>query len=267
MTGRKLAPPSLRGYFPAVFLWTGGLVSLALARQVISGLLGRGDWDPIQLLLNLPGWIGVLLPFSSYAGGLGAASRVVTRPLLQRALVLALLTYSLLAFVAPICSYEGRKRSSGDVELVYPFGPRTPFGVLAHKKAVIANPPEAYSFRASQPMALPPNRLTYSLHVDVAWAIFAFLSALLGHLVAAATSGLSPPTRKNVGWAVGLGNGGVFYVLMAWGSSWVRGDPSVPGVLGAWPPLLTPLFVLLVFSWLNRSSRPSRSSPGGGEGG
>lgn len=252
----RTSPPEFLG---TVAAWTAGLVALAVVRHGFAGLLEGDWWRWLQALYFLPGWIGLLLPFAAFAGGVAGHSSLSVRDLVWRAASLVAISYLMLAFLAGIASYSEQARWGTDVEAVFPFGPRTPRGLLAHMEAIEADPPDAFSFRASQPLALPPNWLTYLLQSSAAAAAFAMLSALIGFWGAMVTTGLSPPNRRNARWALGLGSGILFFAAVVAGSEWVRSSPENSGLLGAWLPLLVPLTELALLIWVSRA-RPAPSS-------
>jgi hypothetical protein len=198
----------------------------------------------------------MFLPFTAFAGGLAAHAVLTVPSVLKRGLVVAAISYSLLGFASPIALYLDGRRTGVEVDVVYPFGPNTPQGLVANRSAVRNDPPEQYSFRVEDPLSTPPNWLTYLLHSAIAVSVFSVLSALLGQLAAKLTTGLSPPNRRNARWALGLASGIPFFVAETAGGEWVRADLSNSGLVGAWLPLVVPLLGLGVLSLLVRWKRP-----------
>jgi len=250
------------GFFGLTALWTGGLVALAMVNQAAGDILRTGSLHPAELLSQVPAWIGLVLPFAAFAGGLTAAG-LSTSSVVKRAVLLALLSYGLMAYASPRAQYRARASAGVDVAALHPFGPETPEGIRARRSAVEADPPEAFSFRTSRPLERPPNWLTYLLHSSIALAGFAVLSALLGQRARMLTRGLSPPWRRLAHWALGLASGVLFFGVVLGGGEWVRAHPSRSGVLGAWLPLLVPLVALALLEIQRRTRGRSYRGRGG----
>lgn len=250
------------GFFGLTALWTGGLVALAMVNQVAWDILRTGSLHLAELLSQVPAWIGLVLPFVVFAGGLAAAG-LSTSSVAKRAVLLALLSYGLLAYASPMAQYRAWASAGVDVAALHPFGPETPGGIRARRSAVEADPPEVFSFRTSRPLERPPNWLTYLLHSSIALAGFAVLSALLGQRARMLTTGLSPPWRRLAHWALGLASGALFFGVVLGGGEWVRAHPSRSGMLGAWLPLLVPLVTLAVLE-IQRRTRGRRYRGKGG---
>jgi len=244
------------GFTASVTIWVAGPLLLILIHQVASGLLEGGIWRPIEVIFQLPGWIGLLLPFATFAGGLAGHAVLSGRSVLKRAAVIAVVSYLLLAYGSPIAIYRDYASQGADLTASYPFGPMTPRALLAQRSAVEADPLETYSFRINDPLTHPPNWLTYILHSVVVFACFAFLAALLGHRSGTLTTGLSPPNRRNARWALGLASSMAFFLAEAAGGGWVRANPSNSGAVGAWLPLVVPLAVLGILEVLVRKRKP-----------
>ena len=258
MMKEGLATPS---YWRPLLLWTSGLLLLAVANQVLSLVVDGQGVSAVKVLLQVSGWAGLLLPFCAYAGGVGWYP---AHPggLVKRGLAVTALSYLLLAYGAPIARFHDMRRSGTDVSASFPSGPRTPGGLLVLRSRVQAEPPTVFSFRIDQPLEAPPNWLTYLLHSPAALAVYSLFSILLGYRTAGLTTGLSPPNRRNARWAVGLALSVVFFVVEAGGGEWVRADPSRPGILGAWLPMVLPLGFLGVFEVVFR--RVAARSPSSG---
>lgn len=261
----RMAPARDRGFWSTVTVWTGGLWVLAALNQAISLLLEGGGWGLVRVVHLSPGWIGLFLPFTAFAGGLTSEGGLVSGRLVRRGLLVLLFSYALLGFGAPMGSYLDDKSSGADVALLYPTGPGTPLDLLELRSAIEADPPEAYSFRATRPYANPPNWIGYLIFSPMALAFYSVFSILLGSRVAKLTSGLSPPSRLNARWALGLLFGVLFFLAVVGGGEWVRDDPSRSGILAAWVPLVVPVLILgllefvLRFRWgrLRLSDPPS----------
>jgi len=116
-----------------------------------------------------------------------------------------------------------------------------------------ADPPGKFSLHIDRPLEQPPNWLTYRIHSPVVIAGFALLAALMGRGLAGLTTGLSPPRRRIARLGLGLAAALAFFLAHAAGGQWVRADPTNPGVLGAWLPLLVPAAGLAVLEGLGRA--------------
>ncbi|MBT8396750.1 MAG: hypothetical protein KJN92_07280 [Gemmatimonadetes bacterium] len=242
----------MKRFFPRVAVWTGLLVWLALAYLLFTGILNGRSWDGWEIAYLLPGWVGLFLPFAAFAGGVAAYSITSPPALVCRALLLVLISYGLLAYLSPLADHRARASEGADLVAEFPLGPLTPSTLVQVRDLSEADPPDRYSFRVGQPFERPPNWLTYLLHGPVVVALFALLAALLGQRAGFLTSGLSPPTRWNARWALGLATGIAFFLAGAAGGGWVRANPSRSGVLGAWLPLLLPLGELALLISLTR---------------
>lgn len=234
----------------AVAQWLAGLTAAMLLFQVLSTPPLSGTWPGTAYLWGLPGTVGVLLPFTAFAGGLTLArvSLGTSRSILFGA-ILALLAYMLLAYARPIANHRAAISRDEHGSSVDPLGPSTPGQLKTRRSAVRADPPDRYSFRVDRPLESPPNWLTYRIQSPFALAIFSILAALLGQQTGFLTSGLSPPARRNARWALGLVSGLAFFAAEAVGGEWVRLALDNSGVAGAWLPMLVPLleFALLAF--------------------
>ena len=251
-----IGPSSRFGFFRWTTACAVGLLIPTILGYLGSGLFEEGPWNPGRVWVPLPAWIGTFLPFAAFAGGVAVHGVLSAGGVLKRGLVIAILSYGLLAYASPVAQYLDRRNVGGGVSAVYPFGPNTPHGRIANRSAVEASPPEEYSFRVEDPLSTPPNWLTYLLHSTVVFAVFSVLSALLGQLAARLTTGLSPPKRRNARWALGLASGSAFFAAEAAGGEWARADPSNSGLFGAWLPLVVPFLGLGVLLLLVRWRRP-----------
>ncbi len=230
----------MRGFFRPVAIWLGVLVGLALSYRLVMGGLGGRAWSGWEIAYLLPGWVGLFLPFTAFAGGYAAHLALRPRSLAGRALLLAVISYGLLAYGSPLADYRARASQGADLKAEFPLGPLTPSTLLKLRAIADADRRTSYNFRLGRPFERPPNWLTYLVHSLFAVALFAVLAALLGQRAGFLTSGLSPPARRNACWALGLATGIAFFIAVAAGLRWVRSDPSKPAILGAWLPLLLP---------------------------
>ena len=253
------------GFFGWTAAWLAVLLLPTLLAQLSSGLFEGGIWRPGQIVAQFPGWIGLFLPFAAFAGGVAGYAFLSTPSVLKRGALIAVVSYLLLAFGSPVAVYVEERSQGVDLEELYPFGPPTPDGLLAHRSAIEADPPEAYSFRIDSPLSRPPNWLTYLFHSVIALALYSILAVLLGRWSGKLTTGLSPPDRRNARWALGLAGAIAFFVAEAAGGEWVRADPSNSGVLGAWLPMLLPVVELGVLVVLTHLRNPYRPVPVGSQ--
>ncbi len=251
------------GFFGWLTIWVLGLLLLNSAHQVAAGFLRGWIWKPSEVLFQLPGWIGLYLPFATFAGGVTAQRELSEISVMKHGVLVALLSYCFLAFGSPNALYWDHSSSGADVSVEFPFGPRTPHGLLAQRAAIESDPPETYSFRAERPLERPPNWLTYLLHSTIVIAAFSIVAGLLGHRSGKLTTGLSPPNRRNARWALGLAISIAFFLAEAAGGDWVRADPSNGGAWGAWLPLVVPMMALGFLEVLLRSRANNQSTSAG----
>lgn len=242
-------------FFLATAIWLACLAALTLSYQVLTELPHQGSWTPWDLAFSLATWVGLLLPYAAFAGGLAAGTSLSPRTLALRGILLAAVAYGLLAYASPIGDYEVRAAADADLAAEFPFGPRTPGALKALRSAIEARSPDDFSFSIERPLERPPNWLTYLLHSVMAISAFAVLGALLGQQAGALTSGLSPPARRNARWALGLLSAVAFFLAEAAGGEWVRADPSNSGILGAWVPLAIPLLELALLTAIRRRNQ------------
>jgi hypothetical protein len=231
-------------FFTVAAFWLVGLVGLALLYQVATW---PAQWDSLsfeETALLLPGWLGVLLPAGAFAGGLAISGISPHRGVALRAALLAMVTYALLAYGAPLAEFRLAASQEMDVASQYPFGPYTPGILLEIREVVRADPPAAYSFRTSRPLETPPNWWTYLIHSVMAVAAFTLLAAVVGKEVGVVTRALPPPTRSNVRWGLGLATVVAFFVAEGLCSRWVRSDPGNSGLVAGWIMLSVPLVEL-----------------------
>ena len=243
-------------FFRTTLAWSAGLVALALAYHLFTGFPHLDVWSPWGVAFLLANLFGLFIPYAAFAGGVTTSESWSPRPLVLRSLLLAILSYGLLAYAAPAARYQLSAATGEELAVRYPFGPETPGGIKALRSVVEADPPDAFAFSTDRPTLQPPNWLTYRLHSLVATALFAVLAALLGWQAGHLTTGLSPPARENAQWALGLLTAAVFFLAEASTGNWVRLDPSHSGLAGAWTPLVVAAleFALLplLARWLQR---------------
>jgi hypothetical protein len=256
----------MKRFFPQVTAWLGLLVGLAFSHLLLTGGPGGRSWSGWEIAYLLPGWVGLFLPFTAFAGGSTAHSALHPRSMAGRALLLSVISYGFLAYGSPLADYRARASQGADMVAEFPLGPLTPSTLLRLRGIAEAEPAASHSFRVGRPFEYPPNWLTYLLHSRAAVALFAILAVLLGQRAGFLTSGLSPPARRNACWALGLATGIAFFVAEAAGGGWVRSDPSKSGIVGAWLPLLLPLAELAFlysvtrFRGIDCTVRPSQAS-------
>jgi len=237
-------------FYRPIFLWMLGLVGLSLSAWLVSPEAGARPWTFWGGLCLFLGWISLFLPCVTFAGGLANSSPVPTRAVTMRSLGIAVIFYGSSAFAEPVAKHRFRQESVGNQAGDTRLGPRTPWAILAQRSANRASPPESYSFSVEHPFDRPPNWLLFSFWSSISLSVYCVLAAFLGQIVAFLTSGLSPPSRANTRWAVGLVTATLVLTAFVMGDSWVRQDVSHSGVVGAWAPLLVPLLGLWVLMWL-----------------
>lgn len=241
-------------FFLATGTWAAALVMIAAAHQVATASPG-GAWHYADLGYQALAWFGLVLPFAAFAGGLSISRDSSIWAAGKYAVPLAVLSYVLLAYGAPIARDRLQNPSGSDISTQAHPGPRTPSALKAWRAQVEANPPAEFDYSVDRPLARPPVWLTYRLHSVAAIAFFAILAALLGQLAGYLTTGLSPPARRNARWAIGLLSALAFYMAVMVGEDWVRSDPLHSGILGAWVPLLLPLTELAILGRLTHLRR------------
>jgi hypothetical protein len=156
--------------------------------------------------------------------------------------------------ISPVFEYRANNELGLAVEERFPTGPATLQGLLELRERITSDPPNQFSFFIDRPLLLPPNWVTHLIHSRITLALFAVFAVILGSLTASLTTGLSPPARRNVRWAIGLVSGVLFFFSLAMGGDWVRADPRNSGVFGAWVPLLIPALELgLLYYLLTRA--------------
>jgi hypothetical protein len=263
-SGMRTSKGAGGAFFERTALWTVVLLLCPATLQLLSGPAFAPSWSLQQVVFLAVGWIGLCLPFSAFAGGLGSFGRSGYLRLGISALLVSVVSLVLLGFLSPVLEVQVVRSVGGDIERRFPMGPETIPTLLDLREEVRRNPPDRYSFRVGEPTRSPPNWLTYRAHCLIAMSFFGFLAALLGVSVAGFTSGLSPPARRNARWAMGLVSGVPFFLAEVEAGKWVRADLNNSGLLGAWGPLLLPLVELallyLLLQWRRRRSTLSQPS-------
>lgn len=243
----KTSGPTAR-FYAATALWLLGMLAVALAHFLLTGPAWRsapGLWRVMEVVVM---WTGLFVPFAAFAGGLRVHRMAGSGSVLARALLLAVLSYGLLAYGGPMVKYQEWRAAGLEVDVMFPFGPEVPGGLRALRAHVEASPPARPGFSTDRPLTHPPNWLTYRLHMPAALAAFSVLSALLGWIAGYLTITWVPAPRRNARWFLGVALGMVFMVTVMAAGAWVRGDPAHSGVLAAWGPLLVPGVGLVVFA-------------------
>ena len=245
-SGKRLA--SL--FFPRTATWTLLLLAVPLAAAVSGGGPEEGARTGWEICYFIAAWSGLALPFAAFAGGCAVPLAGRSVGLALSGLTISLLSLSVLGFLAPHLEYKEKEENGQDVDLRFPTGPATIAGLWELRVQVVENPPEDFSLSIENPLQHPPNWIAYLIHTPIVLSLFAVLNAFLGALAASLTTGLSPPARRNVRWAIGLLFGTLFFVAEVLGGDWVRADPARSGALGAWAPLSIPVLALVVLYFL-----------------
>ncbi len=240
------------GFFTATSLWLFGMVGLGLAYHFLRGPPPQPPGQPWWALEMVSGWLGLLLPFAAFAGGLRVHRTVGPHGVLGRALALAALGYALLAYAAPLARYRAEMPAGAAAEASASFGPATPGGLKARRAYVQEHPPERYGFSVEEPLARPPNWFTYLLYQPAFLAAFTLLSALLGWVGGHLTSPLPPAPRASARGLLGVASSVAFMAAVVAAGDWVRLIPANSALLAAWGPLLVPGSELAVLAALLR---------------
>jgi hypothetical protein len=260
MLSRDIESPTPGRFYRATLVWATGIVGLVFGHWLVLSLMPGGGWSGWGAISLLAAWFGLFLPFTVIAGGMAAPRSIPNRSLALRALLIAVVAFGLGAYVEPFADHQDAKVWGVDIALQYPLGPLTPEVFLAQRELIRASPPDTFDFRIDQPFQKPPNWLTYLFHSLFVVPIFALFAAFLGREIQSLTSGLSPPSRRNTRWALGLFSGIAFFIALVSFGEWVRLDPSRPGVAGAWGPLLVPLLELGLFYTIGSILNTRRAS-------
>lgn len=233
-------------FIVATLTWTLILVTFTAANQFITGLGEGSTWEVVDLFHQFPGWVGVLLPFAAFAGGLTASAEVTPPRVAGYALPVAALAYLLTAYVVPIVRYEVDRDQPTELALESRIGPEIPSAMRELKNRNEANPPPEFSFSTDEPYNRAPRWITHQIQGKMVMALFALFAALIGQQVGVLTGGHSPPTRRNARWALGLLTATLFFAAQAAGGNWLRADLTRSVSLGTWGCLIVPTMELLV---------------------
>ena len=250
------------GFYSRTLFWTIVLITLPAGAQLIGGAPAPDHWNAWEGFFLFTAWGGLFLPFAAFGGGLAASERSSAPQLFASALAVAVASVLLSGYAAPHLEYRADREAGLNVSDRYPAGPASISGLSTLRDRALENPPAEFSFRVDRMAEMPPNWITYRIHSRIALSAFAVFAAFLGALSALLTTGLSPPARRNVRWAIGLGTGCLFFFAEAMGGEWVRASPLNPGLLGAWGPILVPVLELgILYSLLKRFRRDSTVLP------
>ena len=243
----RTSGPTAR-FYAATALWLLGMLVVGLAYFLLTSPL-RGPWRVMEEVVV---WTGLFVPLAAFAGGLWVHRMAGPASVLARAVLLAAVSFGLLAYGGPLVTYQGDLAAGLDVETRFPFGPEVPGALRDLRAHVEANPPARPGFSTDRPLTHPPNWLTYLLHLPAALAAFSVLSALLGWVAGFVTIMKPPAPRRNARWFLGVALGVAFMVTLMAAGDWVRRDPAHSGVLAAWGPLLVPGVCLAVLAAIVR---------------
>ena len=243
--------------------WLGVVIvaSVSLSLSAADQDTLRSTWGWVEAV-GSSAWLA--FPFVAFSGGIAvvAFDRVrAVRALLSTTVGMGLVAYSFGAFLVPEAERRADATAGYDIQARYPYGANTPRAILARRAEILGSLSTEFGFSVEDPMRRPPNWLLYIVHQPVALGLFGIVNALLGLLAGWWTTGLSPPKRRNSRWGLGLGSALVFYLLSTGGAAWVRSDPTHSALLGAWLPLVPPLFILLCGPWVARRADLHGSAP------
>ena len=205
----------------------------------------------------------LILPFLLFAAGVALArtlgySRRVRRAGAVVGISVAVASYLLGSWVAPVLDDRYLARLGAETEDMRRFGPQTPVGITRNIRFVEANPPRKYELRASAPHRLPPNVLRWELHAPLALAVFGVLNVVIGALAAELTIHLTRGSRRNARMVIGVVGGIAFFachILASPAEPFMRDGTMRSGVIAAWIPLGLPVAELLILRYLVRSRR------------
>ena len=200
----------------------------------------------------------LVLPFLLFPAGVALAkalghSRRAFRTAIGVGLLVGACTYVLDAWVEPVVYYHALAGQGTETAHVEKFGLDTPVGIVRNLRYVEANPPEHYHLSVERPEQHPPNVLRWFLHQPVAMAVFGLTNVMLGMLAAQLTVGFRSPIRRNTLFAIGVGSGVAFFLLLIATSPippFLRDGTLRSGVAGAWLPLSLPIGETLLLYYL-----------------
>ena len=132
----KTSGPTAR-FYAATALWLLGMLVVGLAYFLLTSPL-RGPWRVMEVVVK---WAGLFVPFAAFAGGLWVHRMAGPASVLARALLLAILSYGLLAYGGPLVTYQGDLAAGLDVETRFPFGPEVPGALRDLRARVETTPP------------------------------------------------------------------------------------------------------------------------------
>lgn len=202
--------------------------------------------------------LAIVLPFAAFAGGLSVEVGVRGAPARVMACILSVAVFVYVASAVLVPIVEFRAEPPDRAVSTFPLGAETPSALLAQHRAVVLDPPAAYSFSVSQPLARPPNWILFKLFQPGVAAMLASLSCLVGVRAAAETALLEPRRRRLLRWSIGVGFAAAYLAAAILGSEWVRQDPTNSALTGAAAPLAIPLAILAALA--SRHNR-TRSRP------
>ena len=238
-----------------VVRWWSGVVAIAALSLYLSDAGQETLWSPWGLVEAIGSHLWLVFPFVAFSGGLavvGEARGSATKAVIASTFVLAALAWVIGAYVVPVAELRADAAAGYDVEARYPFGANTPSGIFTRRADIVASPPTSFGFSVEAPLQQPPNWLLFLIHQPFAFAVFGLVNALLGLVSGWATSGLSPPKRRNARWGLGLGSALFFYLLSLGGAAWVQRSPDHSALVGAWLPVVYPLLLLGISAWVAR---------------
>ena len=229
-----------RGFFWEVSRWTIILLIVPACAQSLGGSPLGEKWILWEGVYLFTSWVGFFLPFAAFAGGIVGSARLSPVRLAASGLAVSFVSFLLLGFVSPYSEYKSVEQAGLDTAMRFPTGPATIGGLRKLRVEVLEYPAEEFRYSAEHPLDSPPNWIDFRIHMSFVFSLFAILAVFLGAITAGLTSGLSPPARRNVRWAIGLASGVLFFVVEALGGEWARADPLNSGLFAAWGPLLLP---------------------------
>ena len=228
------------GFFWEVSRWTIILLIVPACAQILGGSPLGEKWTLWEGVYLFTSWVGLFLPFAAFAGGIVGSARLSPLRLAASGLAVSFVSFLLLGFASPYSEYKTVEQAGLDTAMRFPTGPATIGGLRELRVEVLEYPAEEFRYSAEHPLDSPPNWIDFRIHTSFVFSLFAILAVFLGAITAGLTSGLSPPARRNVRWAIGLASGVLFFVVEALGGEWARADPLNSGLFAAWGPLLLP---------------------------
>jgi hypothetical protein len=236
----RSAASSENAVYPLVrvtLLWAGALTVAVASYQWIYSPPGMRLRTVVGALQQVPGNLGLLIPYASLAGGI-ALSRIdgFRWNVVVTAIVMAVSVYLLSSVVSPVIDYR-EDVVAGYAEQGSPYGAWTPSGLIRHREAVRALPRDSLTIRDQR--RLPPNWLTFHLYSGIASALFVLPGILLGWLIGRLTEGMAVASRRNARWAIAVACGAAYARTEVYTAEWVRGSIDRSALLAVMLPLLT----------------------------